>query len=222
VLLASAPIFAKYSTSVYDFPNMALFTLGIFLILTERWKLYWGLLPIAILNKETAILLPLVFLATQIGRMEHRSLITRLVGQLALCSVVIGVLLFIFRHQPGEIVEPHWSHNLAELRRLSTYFRFEDLQPCPLFPHGLSVPIPVGLNVMLIVGVGAVIGAGWGETPSLATRAFASFFLPLLGFTLLFAVVSELRDYYEALPMIVVLAFGGIVKFWRLGQRFSV
>jgi hypothetical protein len=64
---SSGPIFfvpfvvGTFGLWVYDVPGLALFTLGLAFLAHHRWALYYALLPVGLLNRETAALLIMVY-----------------------------------------------------------------------------------------------------------------------------------------------------------------
>ena len=63
----------------------------------EKWLLYYIFLCLAVLNKETAILLPAVFAVYYLGRMEKKRYLTHVILQFAVGIGLIGILILIFR-----------------------------------------------------------------------------------------------------------------------------
>jgi hypothetical protein len=188
-LLLLPPMF-RYTSFIYDFPSLFLFTLGLVLMVRQRWRAYFGLLVIATINKETAVLLPFVFGLYFLRRPELlKGRFWPLLGaQIGLWLVIKLGINFVFRHNPGGVAEFHLGdHNLGLLRSYS-----------------------VGTAVAWLV-LAVLMAVRWSETPRFLRTAL--WILPVLvGLTLFLGYLDELRDYYEAFPVIVLLVAHGVAR----------
>jgi hypothetical protein len=197
--LVGLPPFFTYYSYIYDFSTLLLFALGLGLMVRRRWGLYLFVFVLACLNKETAVLLTWVFAFSWFGRrpMLGRKRFNWLLGlQLGIYLLLRLGILWIYRDNPGRAVEFHlFDHNVAELLR----------------PYPLST-LCVGLGIVLAVFY------RWSEKP-LFLRIGASVLLPLLGSTLLFGFIDELRDYYEAYPALLLLISHSVGT--TLGMRIT-
>jgi hypothetical protein len=182
--LLGLPPFFQYYSYLYDFPTLFLFTLGLGLMVRRKWRIYLCVFFLACLNKETMILLTLIFVVNFFyDREMSKSLFTRLIIiQLAIfASVKLGLFL-IFRGNPGTFVEFHLlDHNL---RLLST-------------PYALS-------TAMAWLVLALLIFYKWQYKPSFLKCA-AWIIAPLLLLTLFLGYLDELRDYYEFYPIALLL-----------------
>lgn len=193
IALVMLPPMFRYTSFIYDFPALFLFTLGLLLMLRQRWRAYFVLLACAALNKETAILLPFVF---GLYFWRHQELLAGkatgkfwplVIAQLAVCLIIKLGLQVAYSDNPGGAVEHHFHRNLDLLR---TY----------------SIGTAVGALVLA-----TLIGVRWSEAPRFLRTAL--WCLPVLvGLTLFLGYLDELRDYYEALPVIVLLVAHGIAR----------
>jgi len=189
IALVLLPPMFRYTNFIYDFPALFLFTLGLLLMVRQRWRAYFVLLVLAAINKETAILLPFVFGLYFLRRQEllEGKFWPLLVAQIAVCLLIKLGLEVVFADNPGQAVEHHFHRNLELLR---TY----------------SIGTAVGSLVLAML-----IGVRWSEAPRFLRTAL--WCLPvLIGLTLFLGYLDELRDYYEAFPVIVLLAAHGIAR----------
>lgn len=216
VLIAMLPAFMSYSVFIYDYAVILLFAAAILSVVQERWRAYYVIYTLALLNKETAVLLPVVFLATQYDAMARPRLARHLVVQLALAVVVLGWLWWMFRGNDGESIELHLRRNLAFLGHAHNYFRFEKLGPSPLAPAGLPLRVPLGLNLPFILVVSGLIAAAWHRAPAVLRRSLAAMFVPIVVMQLCFGLVDEVRVWYEAMPVVVALLY--VSASTRLGR----
>lgn len=187
VCLAALPLlpaFMKYTNYIYDPATLFLFTLGLALLARRRWRAYFIVYTLACLNKETTILLALVFwlVRTREGMPEQRRARHMLAAQVAISIAIKGALAFIFRHNPGGVVEHHLAHNL-------------ELFTAPGLPLWLA----------FWGGVALLIGYRWSRKPLFLRRGLL-ILVPLLALTFFLGQIDELRDYYEAFPIALLMA----------------
>jgi hypothetical protein len=190
VLLAIVPIFfGPFSRQIYDFTTLWLFTLGLGFIASRRWRAYAALFPLACLNKETAVLLTLVFIASARNRQradgDDRVTLRSLLAYQTIVFVAIrSAVAYVFRDNPGSAVELH------------------------LFDHNAQVLLhPGSMSKRLIVLLGAgVIGAyGWERKPPFLRLALLTLAPALLVMGMTVGQVDEIRAYYEIYPVIGLL-----------------
>ena len=173
---------------------MFLFTLGLGLLVRRRWRLFLVVFVLACLNKETTILLTLVFAIhfrrpASLPRAAYRGL---LLAQLAIFAVLKTGLYVLYRDNPGAFVEAHFpQHNLDVLKAypLATVFGW--------------------------CGVALLVAYRWPEKPAFLRDALW-IALPLVVLTFFLGYLDELRDYYEAYPIVLLLilhSVGRIVGF---------
>jgi len=181
--LALLPFLTREGVYVYDYPQLFVFTLGLVVLRRESLPAYYPLLVVAAVSKETSALLVVVFVATQLRRMPPLRLLAHTLAQLSLFAAVTFVVRWRFRYNPGAMIEQHLlDHNLAWLLRPGTL-----------------------VDAFVWLGVLVVIVAGWKQKPRFLRRASVVIW-PLLAATLCFGWIDELRDYYEAYPVLLGLA----------------
>ena len=195
LLVIPAMFQPNYSNYVYDFPALFLFTLGLLFLKQRKWNHFLILFLIACFNKETIILLTMIFAIHFYNDKEmERKFYYKLIAAQLLIFGFIKILLFIlFFDNPGGIVEFHLIDR--------NYLLF----------NGYSLTTFV---VLLIITL--TIFSGWSEKPKFLKDALW-IGIPLLILTLLFGFFDELRDYYEVLPVIILLISYSIAKILNAG-----
>jgi hypothetical protein len=186
--LACLPVFfGPFSRQIYDFTTLWLFALAFALIARGRWPAFATLFPFACLNKETAILLTLVFVVhqymspTQISSVAFRRL---LAYQIAVFLIVRAAVVYTFRDNPGGTVEFHlFGHNWQVL----------------LHPTWMSK------RLLLLLGAAGVGVWGWRQKPALLRNALLALGPTLLLMGLTVGQLDEIRAYYEVYPIVVLL-----------------
>lgn len=174
----------KYTNYIYDPATLFLFTLGLGLMARRRWGLFLAVYFFACLNKETTILLTLIFVLVNRSApgMNARTYRKVLVAQLVIFAAVKGALTLAFRNNPGSVVEFHFDQTFAILTR------------------GFSLE-----TLMAWVGLGLLVFHRWDEKPLFLRRGLI-IAIPLVLLTSILGFVDELRDYYEVYPIVLLLA----------------
>lgn len=183
------PLHFGYQNFVYDFPALALFTLGVKYAHERRVAAFTALWPVGLLNKETYLLTAVSFVMRLRRRVAAAVLRRHVLALLAIGAVVGGALVWAFRHNPGGAVEWQLPRNLEyhpgakQLRRDLAYLLF--------WAFAL-----VGWRAKrTLVAEAAVIGGVLFVT---------TFFLGFLG---------EWRDFYEVFPLGLLLALHTALRF---------
>jgi hypothetical protein len=192
ILLFSIPAMfqPQYANYVYDFPALFLFTLGLVLIRQRNWNYFIVLFFIACFNKETIILLTLIFAIHFYKDNEvSKKLYYQLIAIQLLVFGAIKILLhFLFINNPGGFVEFHLIDR--------NYLLF----------NGYSLTTFVVLLIIVLS-----IFSNWKEKPKFLKDSMW-IAIPLLILTLFLGFFDELRDYYEVLPVAVLLISFNIAK----------
>src|SRR5262245_4512059 len=180
--------FGPFSRQIYDFTTLCLFTWCLVLIAERRWTAYAVAFAFACLNKESSILLPLVFLV-HVSRSDTGLSKTQAMGvlayQIAVFAIIRAALVYAFRDNPGDTVEVH------------------------LFDHNQYVllnPGEMSKRLMLLVGIAAVGVWGWSEKPPFLRQTFATLAPALIVMGATVGMVDEIRAYYELYAVVVLMA----------------
>jgi hypothetical protein len=194
--LLGLPTMFMYTSFLYDFPSLLLYTLGLIFLYNQDWKKFLILYPVACLNKETTILLTFIYFIYYRHKLRADNFYKLLFIQLTIFAVVKVFLFVIFKNNPGTFVEFHLvDHNLGLLTG-----------------YNLSVAFAVLGLIMLIY-------YKWKEKP-LFLRTSLWALLPLLFLTLFLGYLDELRDYYEVYPTLIILISHSIAAV--MGLEFSL
>jgi hypothetical protein len=191
LLLAIPAMFQpQYSNYIYDFSSLFLFTLGLLLLRQKKWRYVLILFFISCFNKETVILLTMIFAIHFYKDAEiSRKLYYQLIAAQLMIFAAIKILLYIlFMNNPGGFVEFHLIDR--------NYLLF----------NGYSLTTFV---VLLIIFLS--IFSKWNEKPKYLKDALW-IAVPLLILTLFLGFFDELRDYYEVFPIVVLLISFNIAK----------
>jgi hypothetical protein len=188
--LAALPYCFKYYSHLYDFPTLFLGTLAMGLMYNKQWGQYLTVFVLACLNKETAILLVLLYAVYYRQHLHIAPYKIRLVSQVIIFLCIKTVLTVIFIHNPGSIIEMHlFDHNLRLFK---------------LYP-----PVTIGIWLAIGATLAFLVFYRWSEKPRFLRDAMWMC-IPLGLGILLFGFADELRVYYEVYPVIFLLAFDGL------------
>ncbi|MCF7855849.1 MAG: hypothetical protein K9N51_13700 [Candidatus Pacebacteria bacterium] len=177
--LAGLPPFFRYYSYIYDFPTLALFTLSLVVLAKRKWWVYFPLLALTTVSKETAILLPLIFAVHYRRRLPTGNYLGLLGAQLLLFATLKGLLTVWYSNRPGSIVESHIVHNLM------------------LHPYDFA-------QYLAFVAIFVAILYEWENKPAFLKNALV-IVVPLFCLTFVLGLIDEYRDYYEAYPVAFAL-----------------
>lgn len=177
------PVFFRYCNYIYDPCTLLLFTLAVSSLVTRKRVLFYIIFALASFNKETSILLSALFLIHEVRIVGKATLIRHLLYQASLWIAIRGLILFLFRNNPGSMLEIHLAHNAELLFRPFWLLYF------------------VGVIVIFWV----LVGYGWARKPVFLRKGLLITLIPLVSLAFFFGYVDELRDYYEAYPFLFLL-----------------
>ena len=180
----------NYSNYIYDFPALFLFTLGLYLLQIRNWKYFLILFFISCFNKETTILLTLIF---AIHFYQDETLSKKFYSRFIIIQILIflSVKIFlysIFLNNPGGFVEFHLIDR--------SYLLF----------NGYSLTTFVALFIIFLT-----IFSYWNSKPKFLKDSLW-IAIPLVILTFLLGFFDELRDYYEVFPIVILLVSFNIAK----------
>ncbi|MEW6535291.1 MAG: hypothetical protein AB1454_06675 [Candidatus Auribacterota bacterium] len=174
---------------IYDLSTLFLFTLALGLMVRCQFKWYFLVFLLACVNKETAVLLLLLFVMYYRTRMKKDLFVRRILVQAVVYCAVKGALTFIFRDNPGGVVEFHlFNHN---------YWLLTD-------------PFPMSFVVQGILFL-FLIFYRWTDKP-LFLRYAMVWSIPLSALMLFFGYLEETRAALELYPVLVLLSAHSLVS----------
>jgi hypothetical protein len=185
--LLSPMFFAGY---IYDFPMLFLFTLDLAMLLRRLWLAYLGVFLLASLNKETSILLTLVFSFHYWRNLERGIFYRLLAAQLILFIVVKMGLAWIFRANPGSMFEYHLPDQIRAIQSMP----------------GLALFLG-----LILCGLGVLIARRWLEQPLFLRHALL-ITIPLGILYLFFSMPFEPRVFYELYPVVLLMVVNGLIR----------
>jgi len=213
-LIFIMPLFYDYSVYVYDFCHLFLFTLCLYLLYKRNWAWYIIVFTLGVLNKETAIMLALVFFFYYFSKLSKPLFYRLLAAQIIIFIAIKSILYLVFVNNPGVICEWQLSRNLEHLSIIANYFNFKPPDTGMLMPFAIDLPMPVGLNLPMLALIIVSVVYKWKEKPIFLRKATIYFSLTLI-LAITMGCIDELKAYYDALPIIYLLGMIGVAKISR-------
>jgi len=177
---------------IYDFSSLFFFTLALAYLARQKWLSYSLTFVLALLNKETAVLLFFIFIpyAWMTLKRSRSTFFLLAGGQLSALLAIRWMLTRLYSGNPGALVEIH------------------------TYESGLILQAFPGLVILLMaVGIllAGLIAFRWNRKPILL-RWSAVALPPLLILYLVFGLLTEIRVFYEAYPIVWGLTLGGFLR----------
>jgi hypothetical protein len=196
---------------LYDAPALFLSSACFAAFLKRRWWWFYGLFALAVLNKESEIVLPVWLFAAYLDDRNRRSLAGRGLLSVAIALPVIVVVRLLFAGHVGQAYELNLRQNLAFLANPSSYALVFDL-------HAAALPVPLGLNLLNLAILVSVLLSTLTRVPAIVTRSFVLTAATLAPLWLLFCYQDELRVFTAAFAPWTVMLAGWL----QLGDRREV
>jgi len=198
--LLALPVMFRYYSYIYDFPNLFFFTLCLALMIRNEWLLFLLVYTLSCFNKETTILLTMLFAiyfwCCSLPPLKNPLLRKLILIQIGIYFTARLMLFYFFHSNPGMFVGIN------------------------LLKHNLSMfPYPIGTAVGFLLIIMAILYK-WEEKP-LFLKCGLWMLLPLVLLCLLFGWLDEMRDYYEVYPVVILLmahTIGDILQ-WKAVPR---
>jgi len=191
-----------YASHLYDLPALCLFTLGLCLIAARRYVSFVLVFVLCTLNKETALLLTLVWLIFERRSLKPRQLVVGVATQVVLWALIRGGLAWLYRANPGEMMAVHLFRNFQTLAVPIHWFEFR--------PIGDWLIVPYRYNALYVLGFAWALVA-LRRAPQFLKDAFW-IAVPVTVLTWLYGNVDEMRVYYELLPIVVLVLAGSLYR----------
>lgn len=178
---ALPPFFHVGTHYIYDFPNLFLFTLGLYFMVRSRWGIFYAVYILGCMNKETTLFLSIAFLLVHARAMNPPLLIRHFALQLGIWIPIKAALMLVFMGNPGRSLEFHLFGNIDYLL------------------HGYTATMLLVATTIL-----TVISYNFRQKHFLLQRLcwlLAPFGLSMF----IFAAVTEVRDLLEIYPIFLFL-----------------
>ncbi len=190
----------------YDFPELLLLGLSLILLIKKKWLLYYAVFILAVLNKESNVLLILFFMAFYAKGLLQNEYRRHLITQVLIASIITISIRGFFRSWPGygSVFPNGLAENISILLSFKTYFLFFD-------PYHLGLPVfPKGLNIVSILSCSFLIFYKWKEKPKNVKRLFIFTLAVLAPIYIYSGYLPEIRALSLIFPAVFLLSFHSI------------
>ncbi len=185
LMLGSLSFFMGFG-NMYDFPVLFFFTLGLNLMFRRSWTWYLLVFALGTLNKETTIVLYLVFAAYFYSRLERPLFVRLSAWQLGLFAAIQGTVRYMLRGNPGTALEWHLNDQILRASQITSN---------PAYALAWAVAV-----IVLII----MVMRGWRTKPEFMRRA--AWIIPVFVIAAVFwGTPLELRGMLEIFPVLGIL-----------------
>ncbi len=192
LLLLLLPVFLSHGY-VYDYSTLLLWTLLLLMLAEGRWRWTIAIVVLAAINKETALLIPLIWLTYGRTLGRPRLYWSMLLVQSAIVAVSWGVITWWFRNNGGGLYELNLPVHISAYQADPWTIAWVLLAVVSM----LMVALPVAPPLL---------------------RSSALLLLPLAALYLFFGWPYEFRVFYEVYPTLVML---GALAIQRISRRLA-
>ena len=192
------PTTFAHAGHIYDFPELLLVTAAFWAITCNRHWLFYLILPLALLNKESAMLLVVYFGAVHYDRLSRRTLGIHLLVNVIVALSIVFYIRSLFASNPGSGFDFHLLSNLAYWFSITPYVGAFDVY-APL------IPTPKGGHIVLLALLGFSVWYQWKEKPVALRRALIAMSGALIPLFLIAGYHDETRALYLLFPVIYLM-----------------
>jgi hypothetical protein len=181
------PLSFMHGSYYYDFVELLFLSL-LLLTAIKGYYAWWLLfLPLAVLNKESNILVPFLYVVIMVGNSSKWRSRLFIVFSFILSMGIYYFIKHKYSLNPGGTVMWQLRKNIDFWLNPETYFLWHDFYaPMILFPRGL--------NIILLAVLASLLFWQWGEKPLFAKRLFVVAMLINIPLFILFCWQDEMRN----------------------------
>lgn len=187
--LITLPIFFRYYNQIYYPATLLLFAMGILLLTRKSLHWYYLCFVLASINKETSVLLILLFYVAFRGKMPFSRFVSQITFQVILYIIIRGAISYAFEDNEGSFAQFHLGYNFYVLTQSTRLF------------YVITV---YGMFALLIL-------RRWNEKPAFLRSGLIVTLTPLIALVFVFGNLDEPRVYYEAFPFVFLLSIPSVM-----------
>jgi hypothetical protein len=198
VALLFLPLTFHFGGYLYDFAELALMLLCLIALVKSRLTWFYPLYLLAILNKESNVLISVFFFAVMYDALPRKRLLAHCAVQVAAGALILLALRIVFLDNGGSQALLSFPLNLLFWLSPSAYWNF-------ITPYAPLIPVPRGANLISLFLLVFLVSWAWSHKPGAVRRLVllsAACNLPLF---LLFAFLDEIRNLSITFPAIYLV-----------------
>ncbi|MCL5611264.1 MAG: hypothetical protein M1485_01715 [Chloroflexi bacterium] len=184
--LAGCMIFFGFGY-MYDLPVLFFFSMSSLLMFEKRWGWFLFVFACATLNKETSIFLFPIFALYFYNRMPGRQFIVLSASQIGIYGLIHGIVMFVFRNNPGSVVEWHFYDQIDYYKGIAQ-----------------TTPLLLVWWMVAIAFITILVAYKWSYKP-LFPRVALSMLPVFLILFVMWGFPSEIRGMLEVYPIVAIL-----------------
>lgn len=191
-ILGTAPILLLYGPYVYDTTTLLLFSIAVYALMTRNRKIFYPTLLLSILNKETSLLLIVLFVISFYRTTPRKQMVAEAALQFLAWGSWRYFLTTLYAANKGVDAEFHLlDYNLP----FFTYFSLKHIR----------FWFTIGAVVLLV-------GYHWRSKPILLRGLFVASCALLLPLHILFGWIDEFRALLELYPTVFLLSTPALLQ----------
>jgi hypothetical protein len=171
----------------YDFVGLFFLCLLLLTALRRNYSLWMLLLPLAVLNKESNILVPMLYAPVLLSYCDKwRWRVFLIIGFFA----SLAIFFFVreqYSQNTGTPVDWQLWPNIHFLLTLKNYFLWDDL-------FAPMIPFPRGFNLLLVAVLASLVFWQWRQNPGYARGLLAVGLLVNIPLFIMFGTLDEMRN----------------------------
>jgi hypothetical protein len=204
------PLTFLHGGFVYDFPEFLFIVIYLILLRSEFKILPTLVYGLAILNKESNVLLIIYDFTINYKNYDKKNIFPVAI------KMIFGLSIFIFTrvlflNNPGAGMDYRPMFNLQFYTTLKTYLSFN-------FVYGGGILFPKSFNIINLAIIFYLIGHKWPVAPKnlrMSLMIMTSILIPL---TILFGYIDEIRNYSLIFPIVFLLTSNTIYTIYNEKQ----
>ena len=200
LFVALLPLSFVNGNFFYDFPEL-FFLSALLLTALKDWYGAWViLLPLAVLNKESNILVPLLYISVIAGSLGIWRNRIYMGLSIAMTAIVYVYIKMLYVDTPGDTAVFRLSQNIDFWLKPESYFLWQDFF-APL------IPFPRGLNIVWIALIVSTILIAWKKKPPILKWLLVTALLVNVPLLILWGTDDEMRNLsFVFIPLFLIVS----------------
>jgi len=198
VALLFLPLTFHFGGYLYDFAELALMLLCLLALVKSRLIWFYPVYLLAILNKESNVLISFFFLAVMYDALPRKKLLAHFAAQVTIGALIVLALRIAFLDNGGSQALLSFPLNVLFWSSPKAYWSF-------ITPYAPLILVPRGANLISLFLLAFMVLWSWNQKPGAVRRLVllsAACNLPLF---LLFAFLDEIRNLSITFPAIYLV-----------------